>query len=121
MQILISRTLRWGVMIAGLTTLVGGVIYLLQHGGEALDMEKYAFFSYAAQQNVATTTLDGILSGVLAANSESFIQLGVIALILTPVMRVVLSLFDFIKQKDWLYVAITLFVLVVIILNSIIE
>lgn len=121
MQILISRTLRWGVTIAGLTTLVGGTLYLLQHGGEALDMEKYASFSYAAQQNPATTTLDGILSGVLAANSESFIQLGVVALILTPVMRVVLSLVDFTKQKDWLYVAITLFVLMVIIANSMTE
>lgn len=121
MQILISRTLRWGVTIAGLTTLIGGTLYLLQHGGEALDMDKYASFSYAAQQNPATTTLDGILSGVLVANSESFIQLGVVALILTPVMRVVLSLVDFTKQKDWLYVAITLFVLIVIIANSLSE
>ena len=54
-------------------------------------------------------------------NSESLIQLGVVALLLTPIMRVVLSLFDFLKQKDWLYVAITAFVLGVIVMNSIVE
>ena len=36
----------------------------------------------------------------------------------TPIARVVLSLFDFIVEQDWLYVAITAIVLTVIISNS---
>ena len=39
---------------------------------------------------------------------------------LTPIMRVVLSLVDFSIQRDWLYVAITATVLVVIIVNSLV-
>jgi uncharacterized membrane protein len=121
MQILISRTLRWGVTIASILAFIGGTCYFAQHGTEQLNLEKYTFFSYTAPQNPATTTLPGIFEGVINGNSESIIQLGVIALLLTPIMRVVLSLADFIKQKDWLYVGITAFVLIVIIANSIAE
>ncbi|EJX08966.1 membrane protein containing DUF1634 [gut metagenome] len=46
-------------------------------------------------------------------------QLGVLALILTPIMRVVLSLFDFLQERDWLYAAITAIVLAVILVNSV--
>ena len=121
MQILISRTLRWGVTIARVLAFIGGIFYFLQHGAEPLDASKYGSFSYADTQNPATTTLTGILQGAWAGNSESLIQLGVIALLLTPIMRVVLSLFDFMKQRDWLYVGITAFVLAVIVFNSIAE
>lgn len=121
MQILISRTLRWGVTIASVLAGIGGVVYFIQHGAELFDTEKYQSFAYSDVQNPATTTFAGILQGALAGNSESLIQLGVIALLLTPIMRVVLSLFDFMKQRDWLYVAITAFVLGVIVVNSIVE
>ena len=121
MQILISRTLRWGVSIASILAGIGGVFYFIQHGTKLLDVEKYQHFAYTDVQNPATTTIGGILEGALTGNSESLIQLGVIALLLTPIMRVVLSLLDFFKQKDWLYVAITAFVLGVIIMNSIVE
>ena len=121
MQILISRTLRWGVTIASVLAGIGGVFYFIQHGGELLDTEKYQSFAYTDAQNPGTTTFSGIFEGALAGNSESLIQLGVIALLLTPIMRVVLSLFDFLKQRDWLYVAITAFVLGVIVMNSIVE
>lgn len=121
MQILISRTLRWGVTIASVLAGIGGVFYFIQHGTELLDTEKYHNFAYTDAQNPATTTFGGIFEGAIAGNSESLIQLGVIALLLTPIMRVVLSLFDFVKQRDWLYVAITAFVLGVIVMNSIVE
>jgi uncharacterized membrane protein len=121
MQILISRTLRWGVTIASVLAGIGGIFYFIQHGGELLNTEKYQSFAYTDAQDPATTTFGGILEGAFSGNSESLIQLGVIALFLTPLMRVVLSLFDFLKQRDWLYVAITAFVLGVIVMNSIVE
>ncbi|MBO5698583.1 MAG: DUF1634 domain-containing protein [Bacteroidaceae bacterium] len=118
MQELISRTLRWGVTIAGVLALIGGVCYFVQHGNAAFDLSSFATFSYDAPKDPQTTTLSGILQGVWHGRSESIIQLSVIALLLTPIMRVLLSLVDFIKQKDWLYVAITTFVFVVIITNA---
>ena len=83
-------------------------------------MPDYTRFSYTDPEfhPADYTTLDGILSGIGEMNSRSWIQTGVIVLILTPVMRVVLSLFDFLRERDWLYAVITSVVLAVIIANS---
>ena len=42
-----------------------------------------------------------------------------VALILTPILRVVLSLLDFTLERDWLYAGITAIALAVIVVNSI--
>ena len=59
------------------------------------------------------------MRGVAAFDAYSCIQLGVVALILTPILRVVLSLLDFTLERDWLYAGITATVLAVIVVNSI--
>ncbi len=82
-------------------------------------MPDYTTFSYNTQQPAEYTTLDGIFSGMLSLNAASLIQVGVIALILTPIMRVLHSLIDFLKERDWLYATITSIVLAIIIANSI--
>lgn len=123
-QLLISRTLRWGVSIACLIAFVGGVLYLVCHGGEAFDLAQYQNFSYTDTRAVDYTTLtdyttlDGIFSGFKNFTAVGWIQTGVLVLILTPIMRVALSLIDFLKERDWLYALITAVVLAVIISNS---
>ncbi|MBR1711874.1 MAG: DUF1634 domain-containing protein [Alloprevotella sp.] len=119
MQLRIARTLRWGVGIACALAAVGGCIYLVQHGAEP--MKDYSHFSYGALPEGFEnyTTLRGILRGVSGFTAYGWIQLGVLALLLTPVLRVLLSLVDFLRQRDWLYAAITAAVLAVIILNSV--
>lgn len=117
-QLLISRTLRWGVSIACLVAFVGGVLFLINHGSETFDLSQYQNFSYDAPHSPAFTTLGGILDGFLHFTPIGWIQTGVLILILTPVMRVALSLLDFMKERDWLYAAITAVVLAVIIMNS---
>ncbi len=124
-QLLISRTLRWGVSIACLIALVGGVIFLFHHGSEPFDLSQYQGFSYHDTKAVdfttlpAYTTLRGIAEGFFAFTPIGWIQMGVLVLILTPILRVALSLFDFLRDRDWLYSAITAIVLAVIISNSI--
>lgn len=118
LQQIIGNTLRWGVTIACTIAAIGGVIYLSRHGGEALP-DYTTFDPAAAAGQTDYTTLSGIWEGVITGHGRSFIQLGVLALILTPITRVVLSLFDFLQERDWLYSAITAIVLAVIISNSI--
>lgn len=117
MQQLIGNTLRIGVFTAALVALLGGIIYLVRHGAEP--MPDYTHFSYTDHHDASYTTLHGILDGVCHFTAAGWIQLGVIVLFLTPIMRVVLSLLDFVKQRDWLYAAITAIVLGVIIVNSV--
>ncbi len=118
LQLLIAHTLRLGVALAAFIAAVGGIVYLIQHGSDA--MPDYTTFSYSDPtfHPADYTTLDGILEGIGHLNSRSWIQFGVIVLILTPVMRVFLSLFDFLRERDWLYAVITAVVLAVIIANS---
>ncbi len=115
-QQLIGNTLRWGITIACFIGAIGGFIYLWKHGGEP--MPDYSHFSYNGEHPAEYTTLSGIIEGIKAMNAASWIQLGVIALILTPIMRVLLSLVDFLQERDWLYAAISAVVLAVIICNS---
>ena len=117
-QLLIARTLRWGVGIACALAVVGGAMYLWQHGGEP--MKDYTHCPADAESSrTAYTTLEGIFSGVMGLTAVGWIQLGVVVLLLTPMMRVALSLVDFVKERDWLYAFITAVVLSVIIVNSI--
>ena len=83
-------------------------------------MKDYTRFPADADTaRTAYTTLEGIFSGVVGFTAVGWIQFGVVVLLLTPVMRVALSLVDFVKERDWLYAFITAVVLSVIIVNSI--
>lgn len=120
MQQLVGNTLRIGVSLACLVAFVGGIIYLVNHGSEPFDLADYQNFSYGnAAAHADYTTLRGIFAGLASFSAVGWIQTGVLILILTPIMRVFLSLIDFLKDRDWLYAIITAIVLAVIVSNSI--
>ena len=89
-----------------------------QGDGYAEYLAQYQNFSYEAPHPAEYTTLPGILQGFCQFTAIGWIQTGVLLLILTPILRVLLSFFDFVKERDWLYAAITAAVLAVIISNS---
>ena len=118
MQLLLSRTLRWGVGISCVVAFVGGLLYLLHCGNDPFCLADYRRFSYATAADPSYTSLPAILGGLLDFTPVGWIQAGVLLLILTPILRVVLSFFSFVEERDWLYAAITAVVLAVIISNS---
>jgi len=120
-EILIGKSLRIGVIAALVLTIVGGVIYLFQHQGittvyKAIPEGSNAVFVGAANYLRGLST---IFPRILQLDGAAIIQLGVIVLIATPVVRVVLSLISFLIEKDKLYIAITAIVLLVILFNMI--
>ena len=115
MNELIGNTLRLGVFAACIIALLGGIYYLATTSGHPVP--DYTTFHKGA---VSYTTFEGIVRGAFSLSATEWMQLGVVVLMLTPIMRVVLSLVDFSIQRDWLYVAITAIVLVVIIVNSLV-
>ena len=118
MQLLLSRTLRWGVGISCVVAFVGGLLYLLHCGNAPFCLADYRRFSYATAADPSYTSLPAILGGFPNFTPVGWIQTGVLLLILTPILRVVLSFFSFVEERDWLYAAITAVVLAVIISNS---
>lgn len=109
----IGNALRIGVTTACTIAIISGLYYLIRHGGEP--MPDYTKFT---GEPASYTTLSGILEGVFRLAAKDWIQFGVLVLMLTPIIRVVLSIIDFARQRDWLYVVITAIVLLVIIGNS---
>lgn len=115
MNTLIGNTLRIGVFTACIIALIGGIWYVVSTSGSALP--DYKVFSKGAE---SYTTFEGIFKSVFAMSAIGWVQLGVVVLMLTPVMRVILSLVDFSIQRDWLYVVITGIVLLIIVMNSLV-
>lgn len=101
MEILIGNLLRIGVIIAAATVFLGGVIYLFRHG---IETANYRVFQYAPSY---LRSVEGILDNASSFHGRGIIQLGLLFLILTPIARVVLSIFAFAVQRDRLYVIVT--------------
>lgn len=104
MAIVIGNLLRTGVVIAASTVLLGGIVYLFRHGS--------ALAGYKVFQRVPydLCNVRGILENAFSFHGRGFIQLGLLLLIATPIARVVLSIFAFARQRDALYVIITILV-----------
>lgn len=105
----IGKFLRLGVIVSSAVALLGGLIYLYRHGMEM--MPDYGTFHGEA---ASYTSLPGIIEGLGSGSAKEIIQLGVVILIATPILRILLSLISFILEKDRLYVGITLIVLCII-------
>jgi uncharacterized membrane protein len=102
---MVSVLLRVGVTVAGAVVLAGGIFYLLHHGGEPADHG--TFRSQPAIDRIVTE----IFAGALALRARSIIQLGVLVLIATPILRVALALVGFALERDRTYTIVTLVVL----------
>ena len=111
MDMMIGTLLRYGVLIAGIVILIGGILYLFRYGG---DFPQYGTFH---GQPVDLTTIGGILGAAASFRPRGIIQLGFLLLIATPVARVAFSVLAFIKQRDRIYIAVTLFVLAALIFS----
>ena len=105
----ISTQLRAGVIASCMVAIIGGILYLVQHGNAAVP--NYSVFKGPSE---CYTSMTGIIHGIAAFDAGAVIQAGIIILIATPIIRVALSLFSFGIEKDWMYVVITCIVLAII-------
>lgn len=115
LQILVGNLLRIGVIIAAITVLIGGVIYLYNHAFQPID---YKVFHRVPPD---LCNIPGIITNTLELHGKGFIQLGLLILIATPVARVAVSIIGFALQRDFLYVIVTSIVFIVLmysLLNS---
>lgn len=111
-QKIVGNLLRYGVWISLSVAFIGGIVYLLHHGS---DIENYSVFK-ENDRNIFKV-IGAVYQGVIQGRGESIIFLGIVLLFLTPVFRVLLSLFSFLLEKDYLYVVITAIVICIIIMS----
>jgi uncharacterized membrane protein len=109
LEIAISVILRTGVSIAGAVVFLGGILFLVRHGAEMISYHQYH------GEPASNRRIGGIIAGTIAFQGRSIIQLGVLLLIATPIVRVAFSMVGFAMERDRTYVVITAIVLAVLI------
>ena len=112
-ELRIGTLLRVGVALAAAVVALGGVLYLTRHG---MEIPAYQVFR---GEPASLRGVTGILASAGDLRGTGLIQLGLLVLFATPVARVALAAYAFAKQRDRLYVAVTLFVLAVLIYSII--
>jgi uncharacterized membrane protein len=113
MQAIIGWILRIGVSASMIIVFIGGVFFVYRHGHSIPDYKDFKGVPYFIHNT------GGILEGVRNLKGQAIIQLGIILLIATPVIRVAFSAVGFIIEKDYLYMAISILVLLIILASMI--
>jgi uncharacterized membrane protein len=104
----VGNLLRIGVLLSTAIVLVGGAIFLQRHANERSDHSVFG-----GEPGVLCDPV-GIVREAWSLSGRGVIQLGLLVLIATPVFRVVFSAYAFWRQRDRVYVVITLIVLAVL-------
>lgn len=107
-QSLIGHVLRWGTIISIGIVFFGGIFFIYRHGHSMPDYKTFKGIPIFLQQPGA------LVAAAMNFKGQAIIQLGVILLIATPILRVVFSTIGFVLEKDYLYVVISLLVLLII-------
>jgi uncharacterized membrane protein len=107
---LIAGVLRVGVVISGLTVAAGFALLLALHQGGKADFQQFQ-----PRAHIITHGLLGVFLHDLHRHApRDLINIGLLLLILTPVVRVAFSIIVFLYESDRLYAAFTVFVLAVL-------
>lgn len=104
---LIGQVMQVGVFLAAGVMLVGVLLFLIS--GQS---------GYSG--NYHPSSFSTIFAGVIRFKPYAIIMLGLFLLILTPVLRVIVSIYAFYVAHDHLYVWITTLVLVILLIAMII-
>jgi uncharacterized membrane protein len=107
-EIIIANLLRAGVILSASIVLAGGLLFLGRHGFEPANYRVFKGEPTDLRQ------FHGIARESIGLHGLGIIQLGLLFLIATPVARVAFAVFAFAVERDWMYVAISTFVLLVL-------
>lgn len=111
LEIIISYVLVVGVVSAVVLESIGIALYYGAFGNLQYSQAPNV---YVHGENFFSFIAAKVQNPFVAENALSFMILGIIILVLTPFIRAVTSCIYFGWEKNWKYVAITLFVLVIL-------
>lgn len=110
----IGYVLRYGVTIAFIVIALGCALLFAEgqtgYGSLGNSSQFYA--------NRFVLGLGPLFKGIESAKPFAIIELGLIILFATPLARVFISIFLFLEEKRYIFVAITLFVLFILLLST---
>ncbi|MCY0967799.1 DUF1634 domain-containing protein [Chryseobacterium wangxinyae] len=107
----VGNLLRLGVILSVITSLIGFVKLFM----EGFEMpRKYKLLDMGtSSEKVWSHFWQTLCKG----EGMAIIQLGILMLIFTPLMRIIFALIGYLKEKDYLYVLISSIVLIIMIIS----
>lgn len=108
---MLGALLRVGVLVAAGFVLLGGILFVAQHGGDRPDYSRFG------GEPEDLKNVSGVMRAALALHPRGLIQFGLLILLATPVVRVAVSLVTFLRERDRLYAALTACVLLILLLS----
>jgi uncharacterized membrane protein len=117
-ELLISNLLRIGVLLSVLLIVIGTAVFFCQHPAYLNSAEELRVLTHP--NGNLLHTMRAVFAGIRIFHGEAIIALGLLLLIVTPMMRVAVSIIAFIKERDGLYALITLAVFCLLMLSLLI-
>ncbi len=108
LRLLLARIMLWGVYLAAIVMIAGGVIFLLHHAGDKPGDHKFTGEPGDLRHPVA------IINAALQGNDDCLIQAGVLLLLFNPLVRVAIAATGYAAARDRLYTCIAAIVLAVL-------
>jgi uncharacterized membrane protein len=105
----LGKLLRGGGILSAGIVAGGGVLYLMRHG-----MEPPSYQVFRGEPSEFRVLPEIIETGLTLQRRRSLIQIGLLVLVATPILRVAFSGYMFAKQGDCTYVIITFIVLTIL-------
>lgn len=107
----VGNLLRLGVILSVITSLIG-FIKLFMEGFKM--PRKYKLLDMGtSSEKVWSHFWETLCKG----DGMAIIQLGILMLIFTPLMRIIFALIGYLKEKDYLYVLISSIVLIIMVIS----
>jgi uncharacterized membrane protein len=107
-ELVISYVLRGGVLLSAAIILCGVALFYIRmfvSGGQSATVSAFPH------------TLLGVWQGLAQGSPLAIIVLGLLVLLVTPVVRVAVSIGAFLLERDWRYVVITSIVLLILLVS----
>jgi uncharacterized membrane protein len=105
----IGLALRVGVLLSAAIILIGVVLVFAHQGSNGFSLSQIA--APNSRVNSSVFQPSEVIGGLSELNGLDYVYLGLMVLIATPIIRVVLGIAQFAKERNKLYTIITVIVL----------
>jgi len=107
----VGNLLRLGVILSVITSLIGFIKLFME--GFVMPRKYKLLDMGTSSEKVWSHFWETLCKG----EGMAIIQLGILMLIFTPLMRIIFALIGYLKEKDYLYVLISSIVLIIMVIS----
>jgi uncharacterized membrane protein len=108
----IAKILRYGVVLSSVVVASGLALLLLAPPAGAPGTLQETL---ASNFGTPTLSVSALIASIAGGSAVGVLQVGLLILIATPITRVAASVLLFLKERDMLYVGVTILVLVMLV------